>query len=63
LLGQLRFVEFEWPLTVAFLAAAMVGMLGGLALASRFSSQVLRRAFAWVILTLGGFLLLKNCIG
>jgi uncharacterized protein len=63
LLGQLRFVEFEWPLTVAFLAAAMVGMLGGLALASRFSSQVLRRAFAWIILTLGGFLLLKNGLG
>jgi uncharacterized membrane protein YfcA len=56
-------VEFEWPLTVAFLAVAMVGMLGGLALASRFSSQVLRRAFAWVILTLGGFLLLKNGLG
>jgi uncharacterized membrane protein YfcA len=63
LLGKLRFVEFEWPLTVAFLAVAMVGMLGGLALASRFSSQVLRRAFAWVILTLGGFLLLKNGLG
>lgn len=62
LLGQLRYVSFPLPLTLAFLAAAAAGMLGGLALAARVSSQSLRRAFAWIIIALGVFLLLNQAL-
>ena len=62
LLGQLRYVQFEWGLTLGFLAAAAIGMLGGLTLAIRISSGSLRRAFAWSIIALGTFLLLKNLL-
>ena len=62
LLGQLRYVQFEWPLTFAFLAAAATGMLGGLIVAKRISSGALRRAFASSIITLGIFLFLKNIL-
>jgi uncharacterized protein len=57
---HLRYVEFNWGLTLAFLATAAVGMVGGLALIARVSSGVLRRGFAWAVLVLGGFLLVKN---
>jgi uncharacterized membrane protein YfcA len=46
--------------TLAFLAAASIGMLGGVALAGRISSGMLRRGFAWSVIALGGFLLIKN---
>jgi uncharacterized protein len=59
-LSQLRYVQIEWGVTLAFLAAAAVGMLGGLALAGRVSSGMLRRGFAWSVIALGGFLLIKN---
>jgi uncharacterized protein len=62
LLGQLRFVQFEWPLTFAFLASAAIGMLGGLTVAKHISSGALRRGFAWSIFALGTFLLLKNSL-
>jgi uncharacterized protein len=62
LLGQLRYVQFEWALTLAFLAAAAIGMLGGLILAHRISSGSLRRAFAFAIVALGTFLILKNLL-
>jgi uncharacterized protein len=62
LLGQIRYVQFEWALTHGVLAAAAIGMLGGLNLASRISSGSLRRAFAWSIIALGTFLLLKNLL-
>jgi uncharacterized membrane protein YfcA len=59
-LSQLRYVQIEWGVTLAFLAAAAAGMLGGLALAGRVSSGMLRRGFAWSVIALGGFLLIKN---
>ena len=62
LLGQLRYVQFDWVLTLAFLAAAAIGMLGGLMLAKRISPGSLRRAFAWSIIALGAVLLLKNLL-
>jgi uncharacterized protein len=59
-LSQLRYVQIDWGVTLAFLAAAAVGMLGALALAGRVSSGMLRRGFAWSVIALGGFLLIKN---
>jgi len=60
LLGQLRYVDFDLPLTLAFMAAAAAGMLGGLALVNRVSSEALRRAFGWSIIALGAFVLCKH---
>jgi uncharacterized protein len=60
LLGQLHYVQFDWPITLGFLGAALAGMGGGIATASRISSQSLRRAFAASIIVLGVFLLVRN---
>ena len=62
LAGQLRYVHFDWGLTLAFLGAAMGGMFGGLALADRLYSRALRRGLGWGIVALGGFLLAKNVL-
>lgn len=62
LVGQLQFTRFNWPVTLAFLGAAMLGMVVGLALSSRVSARRLGGAFAWIIVVLGAFLVLKNSI-
>ena len=62
LAGQLRYIRFDWGLTLAFLVAALVGMFGGLALANRLSSQALRRGLGWAIIGLGAFLTVKNLL-
>lgn len=53
LVGQLRYVNLNWHLTLALLAAAVVGMFAGTALAGRLSASMLRRSFAWCVLLLG----------
>ncbi len=58
--GQLHYVQFDWPVTLGFLSAALAGMGGGIAVASRIPSQSLRRAFAGSIIVLGVFLLIRN---
>jgi uncharacterized membrane protein YfcA len=60
LVGQLHYVQFDWPVTLGFLGAALAGMAGGSAVASRISSQSLRLAFAGSIIVLGMFLLVRN---
>lgn len=60
LIGQLHYVQFDWPITLGFLGAALAGMVGGNAVASRISSQSLRRAFAGSVIVLGMFLLVRN---
>jgi uncharacterized protein len=62
LLGQVRYVQFDWVLTLAFLSTAAIGMIGGLILARRISSGSLRRAFAFAIVALGIFLIVKNLL-
>jgi uncharacterized membrane protein YfcA len=53
LIGQLRYVDLDWLLTLAFLAAAVAAMFAGTALAGRLAPSVLRRGFAWCVLLLG----------
>ena len=62
LLGQLHFVTFDWPLTLAFVGSAVLGMAAGLGLNKRVSSRDLARAFAGIILLLGVFLILRNSL-
>ena len=62
LAGQLLYVHFNWRLTVGFLSMAVAGMFLGQALANRLAADSLRRAFAWIIIALGLFLLFSNAI-
>jgi uncharacterized protein len=59
-IGQLRYMDFDWRLTLGFLAAAIAGMFAGSALAKLLSAAVLRRGFAWCVLLLGIMLVLRN---
>jgi len=62
LLGQLHYTQFNWSLTLAFLAAAALGMVAGLSLAHRIPSLALRRFFSCSIILLGAILLLQNLL-
>jgi hypothetical protein len=63
LAGQLRYVDFNWALTGAFLGSALIGMVGGTTIARRLSADHLRRAFAWAIILLGVAILAKQILG
>lgn len=58
--GQLRYLNFDWRLTLAFLLLAMAGMAAGATLAKKMSSTTLRRGFAWCVVMLGGVLVARN---
>ena len=60
LIGQLRYGNFNWPLTLAFLGVAIVGMVAGTALANRLPAMLLRRGFAWCVVLLGIALIGRN---
>jgi uncharacterized membrane protein YfcA len=60
IIGQLRYMHFDWWLTLGFLLAAMAGMFAGTALAKRLSAAVLRSGFAWCVLLLGITLVARN---
>ncbi len=49
LLGQVRYVELEWGLTLVFTGLTLAGMFVGLNLGERLSEETLRRAFASVL--------------
>jgi uncharacterized membrane protein YfcA len=53
LIGQLRYANFDWRLTLGFLLLAMAGMVAGSALAKKLSAAVLRRGFAGCVVLLG----------
>ena len=63
LAGQLRYVDFNWALTGAFLGSALIGMVGGTTIARRLSADHLRRAFAWAVILLGGAILATQILG
>lgn len=50
LAGQLRYSQWDWPLTGKFLACSLIGMGVGLRIARRSPDQALRKAFAVVVL-------------
>jgi uncharacterized membrane protein YfcA len=59
-IGQLRYVDFDWPLTLGFLLAAMAGMFAGTRLARWLAASTLRRGFAWCVVLLGLALAARN---
>ena len=60
LLGHLAHTGLDWRLTTAFLAASLVGMLGGVRIGGGISTAALRRAFGWFVLAVAGFVLAKD---
>jgi len=52
LLGQLRYVKVDWSLLGGFLLFAVVGMVGGIAVARRLHEHLLRRLFAMALIAL-----------
>jgi uncharacterized membrane protein YfcA len=63
LAGQLRYAEFDWGLTAAFLGFALVGMIGGSTITGRVSAASLRRGFAWAVIALGAAILGFQALG
>jgi uncharacterized membrane protein YfcA len=53
LAGQLRYVQFDWCLALAFLAAATGGMAGGVAAKGRLSERTIRKSFAGFVFLVG----------
>jgi uncharacterized membrane protein YfcA len=62
LVGQLRYVNFDWRLTLGFLLAAIAGMFVGSMLAKHLSAAVLRRGFAGCVVLLGFVLAARNLL-
>lgn len=50
LAGQLQYTDPDWPLTMALLAPALIGMVLGMRFLKNISSQSLGQAFAWSVL-------------
>ena len=63
LVGQLRQTTLDWGLALGYLGLALVGMLGGLALAGKVSGPTLRTAFAWFIIVLAVVIGGMNALG
>ncbi|MDO3704377.1 sulfite exporter TauE/SafE family protein [Micromonospora sp. C28SCA-DRY-2] len=57
LAGYLASVTVDWRLAAVVTAAAVAGSLAGARLAGRLPADVLRRAFGWFVLAMGGFVL------
>jgi uncharacterized membrane protein YfcA len=53
LAGQLRYVQFDGWMALAFLAAATLGMAGGVAAKGRLSERAIRKTFAVFVLAVG----------
>lgn len=53
LAGQLRYVQFDWWMALAFLVAATAGMAGGVAAKGRLSERAIRKTFASFVLVVG----------
>lgn len=62
LASQLQYVALDGLLSLAFMAAALVGMLAGSPLAARMSNRGLRQTFAWSVIALGVVLLAMNLV-
>ncbi|MCD2263626.1 sulfite exporter TauE/SafE family protein [Dietzia aurantiaca] len=61
--GYLTSVSLDWPLVAAIAAASVVGSLAGVAMSSRVSERALRRAFGYVVLAMGVFVLAEELHG
>jgi uncharacterized membrane protein YfcA len=63
LAGHLDQASLDLPLASAITAAAVVGSIGGSALAGRIPGALLRKGFAWFVLVMAAFLLAQQVPG
>lgn len=60
LYGYLHSVEISWRLALGVTAAAVAGSVVGSRLADRIPQEVLRKAFAWLVLAMSGLVLAER---
>ncbi|AKT38134.1 sulfite exporter TauE/SafE family protein [Chondromyces crocatus] len=60
LAGHIGHVTVDWRLALLMTAAAVVGMVAGSFSGAKLSADALRRAFAWLVLAMGLFVLGKQ---
>ena len=60
LVGHLHRTSFDWRLAGMFLGSSLIGMLAGRYFARRLAVAQLRVAFAWFVLGVGAFVIIKN---
>ncbi|WP_336921104.1 sulfite exporter TauE/SafE family protein [Aquipuribacter sp. SD81] len=60
LAGYLASTDIDWPLALAVTGAAVLGSLAGGSLTGRIPADVLRRAFGWFVVAMGGFVLAQE---
>ena len=61
--GYLGGVPIDYPLMGAFTAVTVLGSFMGIRLAGRVSHAALKRIFAWFLVAVASYILLKNLIG
>jgi uncharacterized protein len=59
-LGHVGSGSFDWPVTLIFVSAGLVGTFSGMRLSTRLSSSKLQKAFAIFVVALALFLLFDN---
>lgn len=60
LAGHLRHTAVDWPLSLAFLGLALVGMFAGVLIACRIQARALARWFAWFVIAVAVFVVAQN---
>jgi uncharacterized membrane protein YfcA len=60
LAGHLHRAPFDWRIAGMFLGASLIGMFAGRLLAQRLAVTQLRIAFAWFVLAVGAFVIVRN---
>jgi hypothetical protein len=60
LAGHLHRAPFDWRIAGMFLGASLIGMFAGRLLAQRLAVTQLRVAFAWFVLAVGAFVIVRN---
>lgn len=59
-LGDVLTYAIDWPLLLSITALAIIGILAGHALAQKRSAVHLRKAFGWLTLAMGLFILIRE---
>lgn len=58
--GDLGHYALDWTLLLTLAAIAVVGIFIGSELAKKINSLILKKAFGWFVLAMGGYILLKE---
>jgi uncharacterized protein len=59
-LGDILTYQIDWPFLLIITALAVIGILIGNVLSRKIASKNLRKAFGWLTLMMGIFILIKE---